>query len=670
MVVLLSSPPATLEERGAPREGRRRHVSAPIRTTARTAHFVPSEGDLSFDDYWDPVRRAPTRRDDALRLHLTLGGCPGVSMDAANEREVSGRSFVRQLLLAAAVASLATACNGAITNPSGFTPTGTGTAGTGGTAGIGGGTAGTAAAPRDVGRVSIHRLNNLEYDNTMKDLLGVDAMARATFQPDETGEYFDNNADAFTMNDARYEQYFTTADTIGEQVFADTTPTGLRQTYVYGLVSPACTPSATDTTCSSKIISAFAQKAWRRPVSPADLTDLVKLATDAVTLGETADGAIKQVVKTLLASPPFLYRIEYDTNPASLTPHALDPYELATRLSYLVWSSMPDKRLFDLAASKQILTDATLGQEVDRMLADPRGANFTQSFAGQWLGARVMQAHQVEPTAFTSFDDTLRAAMIQEQQLYFNEFLNGPLPMTQFFTASENFVNTRLAKHYGFPAVAATAGFQKVMNADPNRVGFMGLGSFLTLTSFSYRTSPTLRGRWLLENLLCNKISPPAGLIIPKLDTKPATDPSQQQENVRARLEMHRMAVECANCHSILDPIGLGLENFDGIGAYRTKYSPTMTTTIDASGMLPTGEMFSSVAQLATILSTGDHANQLTDCATRKVMNYALSRELTDADNPYVSDIHTTWSTQGWGLKALLKDVVLNDTFRFRHGEM
>src|SRR5439155_11287657 len=218
-----------------------------------------------------------------------------------------------------------------------------------------------------------------------------------------------------------------------------------------------------------------------------EVTGLVKLATDAIGLGETADGSIKQVVKTLLASPQFLYRIEFDTNPASLTPHALDPYELATRLSYLGWSTMPDKTLFDLAASGQILTDTVVTAQVDRMLPDPKGANFTNSFAGQWLGARDLPSHQVEPTAFTAFDEPLRAAFVQEELMYFNEFLTGTLSMQAFFTTTENFVNMRLAQHYGFPAVAATAGFTKVVNGNPNRVGFMGLGSFLTFTSYSYR---------------------------------------------------------------------------------------------------------------------------------------------------------------------------------------
>jgi hypothetical protein len=602
-------------------------------------------------------------------------------MKAGNESKVS----LHLLVGAVSLALGAMACNGAISNEGGGNggpgPASGGGASTGGpgTGGgavskpppTGGGGSGGASmgGPLDSGRIDVHRLNNFEYDNTMRDLLGVDGMAQKTFQPDETGE-FDNDADAFTMNDARYEQYFNNADTIGETVFADTTATGLRQTYVYGLVSPACTPAATDTSCSSKIIAAFGAKAWRRPLTTAEVMGLQTLATNAITLGETADGSIKQVVKTILASPQFLYRIEFDPNPTSTMSHSLDPYEMATRLSYLGWSSMPDQQLFDLAASGQILTDAILTQQIDRMLSDPKGANFTTSFAGQWLGGRDMQAHQVEPTAFPKFDEPLRAAYVQEEMLYFNQFLTGTLPMTKFFTTNTNFVNTRLATAYGFGTPTGTS-FQMVTGGSPNRIGFMGLGSFLTFTSYSYRTAPTLRGKWILLNLLCQVIpSPPPG--VPKLDgAAQPTDMASQQEDVRARLTMHRQAAGCATCHATLDPIGLGLENFDAIGMYRTKYSATSTTTIDSSGMLPSGETFTSLTQLASILEGGMHGQQLTDCASHKMMTYALSRALNDpgSDSPYLNQVRTTWAGQGYGLKDLMKDIVTNDTFKFRRGE-
>jgi hypothetical protein len=577
-----------------------------------------------------------------------------------------------------AVAFGTMACNGAITDEPGLAGgAGSSSSGSAGQTGAGGGPmmmpptpttggAGAGGPPPvyDVGRVAIHRLNNLEYDNTVRDLVGVDnKLAQTTFQPDEKGE-FDNNADAFTINDARYEQYFNAADAIGETVFS----TAALKAKLIGAGSLAgCTPSA-DTACTKTFVTKFGLRAWRRPLAAAEVDRLVKVATDAVTLGETPENSIKQVVKTVLASPQFLYRIEFDPAPGSDTAHALDPYELASRLSYLGWSSMPDDQMFALAASGQITSDASIVAQIDRMLADPQKGNvFTETFAAQWLGARDMKAHQVEPTAFKSFDEPLRDAMIQEQYLYFNEFLKGSLPMTQFFTTDVNFVNQRLATHYGIQGITGT-NMQKVTNTSDTRVGFMGLGSFLTFTSFSYRTAPTLRGKWVLEELLCQTIAmPPAD--VPKLDTAPATDMSAQTQNVRERLALHRTRTDCAVCHATLDPIGLGLENFDAIGAYRQKYAASDANPIDSSGVMPTKETFSTVAQLAGILSSGSYAEKLTDCASEKMMTFALSRSLGAADEPYLGQIRAKWKTDGYGLKALLKNIVLNDTFRWRHGE-
>ncbi|HVZ74023.1 MAG TPA: DUF1592 domain-containing protein [Polyangia bacterium] len=587
-------------------------------------------------------------------------------------------TFRSLALCGLAAASLGfAACNGDIgeggMSPGGPSSGNGGTTGGGATGGgpvstgnpppVGGNTGAGGTVALDSGRVSIDRLNNLEYDNTMRDLVGFTGnLAQSTFQPDEKGD-FDNTADAFTINDARYEQYFNTADTIGEAVFADATLKAKILT-----CAPAA-PVSTDA-CTRTIITNFGLKAWRRPLATAEVDRLVTLANEAATLGETPENSIKHVVKTLLASPQFLYRIEYDSNPASLTAHSLTPYELATRLSYLIWSSMPDDTLFQLAGSGQIVNDTNLTGQVDRMLADAKGATFTSSFAGQWLGARDMQSHQVEPTAFPKFDDALRAAMITEELDYFNEFLIGSQSFQKFFTYDVNFINTRLATHYGMTLPPGTGtGTAKVNNTADTRVGFMGLGSFLTFTSFSYRTAPTLRGKWVLLNLLCQTIpNPPAN--VPKLDAGGATDPGLQSQNVRVRLAAHRAAADCATCHATLDPIGLGLENFDAIGAYRTKYENG--DTIDSSGVLPPpgNETFSTVAQLANILSAGTHLQQLTDCASEKMMTYALARSLTDADDPYLTQIRTTWAGQGYSLRPLLKDIVLNDTFRFRRGEM
>jgi hypothetical protein len=416
----------------------------------------------------------------------------------------------------------------------------------------------------------------------------------------------------------------------------------------------------------------------------------MNLAAYAVTQGADFPTSVSQVVKMMLSSIPFLYRVELDPNPMDTQPHAVGDYEMASRLSYLVWSSMPDAALFaDAAAGKLASSDTTaLVGHVDRMLADPRASNFVLSFAGQWLGVRDLSSHQVEPTAFKSWSEPIRQAQVQEQLLYFNEFLMGNLPWTQFLTAPVNFVNGPLAALYGIKNIPATqTAMTKVTNIDPNRVGFMGLGGFLTQTSFTYRTVPTKRGKWALVNLLCESVpEPPPG--IPPLDpvgTAP-TSMMAQTENVRMRLQAHRDPATnpganagCFVCHKRLDPIGLGLENFDGIGAYRTKYGDG--TVIDPAGVLPDGSTFSSLSELTKLLSVGDptasdptkggRLQELTNCASQQLLNYAVSRPLNlgGTDDPYLAQVQAAWAKDGsWSVKSLMKAIVLNDTFRFRHG--
>jgi hypothetical protein len=566
----------------------------------------------------------------------------------------------------------AVACTGQVSDPQrassgGAAPTGSGAAATMGGTGSGGaaaatGGAGAGVAAGNPGSVGIHRLNAFEYDNTINALLGLSQnVAEKTFVPDETGANgFDNEAATLTMTDAEFQQYFNAADMLVEQVFADATLTK-------NIVT--CTPTgATDAACLETVINGFGLRAYRRPLTTDEVARFKTLAANAVTNGQDFNGQVKQIVKMMLSSIPFLYRVEIDATLASTVVHRLSAYELASRLSYLAWSSAPDATLLTQAQSGALTTDATLQQELARLLQDPRAAGFTSSFAGQWLGMRAFAAHQIEPTAFPRWNETLRQAMIQEAQLYFDEFLNGSLPWTQFLTAPVSFVNGPLAALYGVKNVPATQTIMtKILNADANRVGFLGLGAFLTQSSYSYRTVPTLRGKWIYENILGEKIpSPPAG--IPPLDPAQAaaTDSMTQEENVRARLLAHRAGASCAACHNSLDPIGLGLENFDGIGAYRAAYGNGQP--IDATGMLPDGTTFNGLPALAAILSQGNRQTEMLNFAAQQLMTYALSRPLGDGDVPAVKQVQQQWATQGYAFKALLLDVVLSETFRSRHG--
>jgi hypothetical protein len=556
------------------------------------------------------------------------------------------------------------ACTGQVSggNEPGGTPGQSNVPGSNGAGGSVGGNGGTPPAPPppppsvaglDVGRVGIHRLNNAEYDNTIRDLLGVDPGAKATFIPDEKALGFDNIASAFGMTAAQYAQYFSAGQQLSTKAFADE---GLRKRIV------TCTPAAAnDTTCLRDVVKAFGLRAYRRPLRDDELTALMKVGTDALALGEDFNAAVRQVVNAAIVSLPFLYRIEFDPDPTSKTPRTLNSYELASRLSYLQWSTMPDDQLFGLAASGELLKEDVLNKQIDRMLADRRSSEFLVNFAGQWLGMRDLQGHQVEKTAFPDWDEPLREAMLSEGHSYFAEFLTGDKKLDEFFTADINFVDAKLGKLYGI--TGSGTGISKVTNTTDQRVGFLGLASFLTHTSFSYRTAPTLRGVWILENLLCEHI-PPVPNDVPELDSPAAPAMMNQNQNVRVRLAEHRKDPACAGCHTLLDPMGLGLENFDAIGRYRETYPNG--DRIDASGELPDGSKFNGLPALAALLGKDP---RFLDCASEKLMTYALSRELTDADKPFLGRIRDAWKKQGLGARNLLKAVVLSDSFRLRRGE-
>ncbi len=511
-------------------------------------------------------------------------------------------------------------------------------------------------AAADPGRIGLHRLNNNEYDNTLRDLLGVAATpARASFIPDEQALGFDSIASSLGMTEAQYEQYFNAAGLFADEVMSNA---ALRSRIV------TCAPTPGDAACIKSIVSSFGLRAWRRPLDSVEVDRLVKVAIDAVTLGATFEGSVGEVVRVMLASPHFLYRFEPDPDPASTTPHPVDSYSLASRLSYLMWSTMPDDAVLAVAASGEISTTAGLQAELSRLLASPRASEFVSSFAGQWLGMRALGSHQVDSGVFGEWNQQLRQSMIQEGLGYFNLFLEGPspLPLSGFFNTDVNFVDPSLANLYGIAAGSGGAP-ERVSISTDQRVGFLGLASFLTISSFSYRTAPTVRGKWVLESLLCEPIAQPPPSV-PALDQNTTPDMASSG-NVRVRLAQHRTAPACAGCHAILDPIGLGLENFDAIGRYRTSYPNG--DAVDASGQLPGGKAFNGLTSLADILAADPRFVQ---CASKKLMTYALSRKLERSDDVYLDRILEQLAQgEDRSLRGLLTAIVMSEPFRQRRGE-
>jgi Protein of unknown function (DUF1592)/Protein of unknown function (DUF1588)/Protein of unknown function (DUF1585) len=371
--------------------------------------------------------------------------------------------------------------------------------------------------------------------------------------------------------------------------------------------------------------------------------------------GQTVEMGVEIALSAMLASPHFLFRPELDPNPNATTAHALTDYELASRLSYFIWSSMPDAELFAAAREGKLQDPAQIEAQVDRMLADPKSEALIDNFAGQWLYTRALDDHQPDYYAFPTWDEDLRAAMRQETKLFFREFLENDLPIPEMLTADFSFINDRLATHYGLPSPGAD--FTKVTISDPERRGLLGQGSILTVTSFPTRTSPVKRGKWVMTQLLCSE--PPApppgveGLITEDMPTG----------TIRQRLEQHRENPICATCHVEMDNIGFGLEQFNGVGLFRSEDSGF---PVDSSGVLPGGKTFNGMAELANILVDDP---RFLHCVSEKMLTYALGRGIYPVDDVHLNHLAEGLTKKDQTFKDLIKLVATSEPFRMRRGE-
>jgi hypothetical protein len=503
----------------------------------------------------------------------------------------------------------------------------------------------TADLGPDPGRVTMHRLTNFEYDNTVKDLLGVMTTPAGQFEEDDPSAApgaFDNTAEGLTLSPARYQRYFDAAGALTKTVWSDTKLAARIMT---------CAADAQGT-CARTIIKAFGLRAWRRPLTDGEVSSLGAFADAA--LADTGDfnAAMRRVATLMLSSLPFLYKIEIDHDPSSTAPHPLTGYELGARLSYLLWSSMPDDTLLGLGDG--LTSDAVLAAQFDRMLDDPKADAFVQSFAGQWLGLRELAAHAVDPSAYPEWDATLGASMATEMSLYFREFLDRPFD--SFLTAELHFVDQRLGVHYQLASPPADLTFHRVAFTPATHTGFLGLAGFLTLTSLPYRTSPAERGRWVLDHLLCSPT--PAG----PHDEPPSLDLGGVPVDVRAALQKSFSDATCAACHDTFDGVGYALEHYDGVGQLRSDYSET--APIDAKGALADGRTFDGATALSAALA-GEPA--VATCAVKKTLTFALGRLLDGGDQARVAALAASW--QQGTFRDLLRAVVLSDAFRSRRGE-
>jgi mono/diheme cytochrome c family protein len=418
-----------------------------------------------------------------------------------------------------------------------------------------------------------------------------------------------------------------------------------------------CDPTRAEAACAKTILSSLARRAFRRPVTRGDLDTLMGVYRTA-RANSSFERGIELALRAVLVDPDFLFRVERD--PAGIAPgsvYRINDIELASRLSFFLWSSIPDDTLLSLAERGTLHQSAVLEREVSRMLRDPRADALVRNFGGQWLYLRNMRSILPDPDGFPDFDDNLRDALARETELFLQSQLRDDRSVLELLTANYTFVNERLARHYGIPNVYGSS-FRRVTLPDDRRAGVLTHGSVLTATSYANRTAPTIRGKWILQNLLgAPPPAPPPD--VPALAE--ADEAGQAHRSVRERLEQHRKNAVCASCHASMDPLGLALENFDAIGAWRTVDG---VSTIDPTAVLPDGVKLDGPASLRALLLK--RSDRFVQNITEKLLTYAIGRGTDYHDAPAIRQIARDASATGSRWSSLILGIVKSTPFHMR----
>jgi hypothetical protein len=420
-----------------------------------------------------------------------------------------------------------------------------------------------------------------------------------------------------------------------------------------------CRPTgeADDLPCARTIVSALARRAYRRPVKDSDLESLLSFYQRGRNTKGGFDAGIESALQLILASPEFLFRFEPDPpDVADAAVYRVDDMALASRLSFFLWSSVPDDQLLKLASQGKLKDPAILEQQVKRMLADPKSEALVDNFAEQWLFLRNLKNSAPNLDAFPDFDDNLREAMTQETKLFFSSIIHEDRGVMDLLTADYSFVNERLARHYGIPNVYGSQ-FRRIKIIDEARRGLLGQASILTITSYPNRTSPVQRGKWILTNVLGTPPTPPPPNVPELKDNSENAAP----KSLRERMEAHRADTVCAGCHKVMDPIGFSLENFDAIGRWR---GADDGVGIDPSGTLFTGDRIDGAAALRNMLTS--RPDTFVGVMTEKLLTYALGRGVEYYDMPTVRQIVRDAGSQDYRFSALVMGIVKSTPFEMK----
>ena len=501
---------------------------------------------------------------------------------------------------------------------------------------------------RDPGRPALRRLNRSEYDHALSDLLGIDVTAAETFAADGQGYGFDTTAEALTLSPVQVEQYYDAAgkalDALARQPKA-----------LYQICFARAGKGMTERDAARAIIARFAFRAYRHPVEAAHLERLMTVYDLASSRGRGFIPAVRAMLAAVLISPRFLIRLE-DVDPKAVGPYRVSAYDLASRLSFFLWSCAPDEELLALAASGALRKDDVLDQQARRMLADPRSRALAEDFFGQWLQLRDLDRHQPDAGRFPGFTPTLRRAMGDEAALFIGEIIGRDRAVTELIDADFTFLNEELAKHYGIAGVGGPQ-MRRVLLTDHRRGGVLTLGATLTVTANPDRTNIPRRGDYVLGQLLGAPPPPPPPMIPALEDAGGAAGPRTGREI----LEEHRRNPTCAACHAKMDTLGFGLENYDAIGQWRDVQEGR---PIDASGVLPGGVTFNGPAELKRILMA--RKTEFARTMSEMMLTYALGRGLLPDDQCVVRAALAALAADQYRLSALVTTIVRSFPFTHR----
>ncbi|MCB1211610.1 MAG: DUF1592 domain-containing protein, partial [Verrucomicrobiales bacterium] len=502
---------------------------------------------------------------------------------------------------------------------------------------------------KDPGAFVIRRLTKVEYGNTLHDLFGVDP-AVADELPDEVyGEGYLN-----TLSPLQSEQYLSIANDVVDRVLAsgDAPPTAVQQR----LFGPTPDPGSDLRAAAKKIARSLARSAFRRPASDTEVDVLLGVFDLARANKLDYTAALRLMLKAVLVSPQFLFITPAEEAPPGQPIVPLDDYQLASRLSYLLWATMPDPALAALADSGKLHDPAVLKTQVQRLLADPRSRALFDGFGTQWLGLGDLQTKTFDTAKFPQMTPAMRSAMADEARLFFDSIVRENRSVVSLVDSDYSFLNGTLATLYGMEKTVTGPEMRKVKFTDPNRGGILGMPAILATTSFPDRTSPVRRGVWVLEQVLGEHV-PPAPPNVPALDKQDKKKVANL--TLRQRTELHRTNAVCANCHKILDPIGFGLENFDAIGRWRVQ--DDTGGAIDAAGELPGGKHFTSPMELKRIIAA--RKNDLARNLTQKLLAYALCRQLEGYDEIVVDRLMESIAKDGYRMQTLITEIVMSYPF-------